>query len=434
MKSRGVFAIAARASSGISLFAVAWLATRRLSSAELGFFFSFLSFGVLIQLADFGLSYAALQTAGRLAGTARLHELRAVAARLAIWNFYASAIATAGVAWIGWSTFEAGGGQAVSGWRGAWIGFLVGTFFSQLSMPAISLREGAGRVVEVWKLRAVQEWVWAITCLLVMGLGGRLWCLAAAAAARAAVAGCWLLLGTALPPDQSVARYSMQRWLSEIWPFQWKIGLSVLSGFLIFRAIPPIILLEKGPVTAGQFGLAISLMNLLIAITSAWPMSHAAHYSTLLARGESGTLRREFPGLLWASTGLAIVAAASSIAVLWWARQRGFTFALRLTDPATTAIILAASVAHHIVVSFAMFLRAEGREPLLIPSVIGGVVTVSALWLTAHFGTARDIAIVNLVLAAGGIPIAFFLLRRRQGFGSRSDTDGNGLAGAATFE
>jgi hypothetical protein len=423
MKRRAVFAIGATTSQGVGLFAVAWVATHRLNSAELGFFFSFLSFGALVQLADFGLSYAALQTAGKLAGTARLHELRSVAERLARWNFFAAGIATAAVSWIGWSTFMAGGGQAVSGWRGAWTAYLVGTFLFQLAMPAVALREGAGRVVEVWKLRAVQEWVASIACLLVLYFGGRLWGLAASAAARATVAGCWLLFGTPLPPDRSVAKYTMQRWLSEVWPFQWKIGLSVLSGFLIFRAITPIILVEKGPVTGGQFGLAMSLMNLLIAITSAWPMSHAAHYSTLIAKGESDTLRREFPRLLWASTALAVVAAASTIGVLWWTRQRGFTFALRLTDPATTAIILAAAVAHHIVVCFAMFLRAEGREPLLIPSVIGGVVTVSAIWLAAHFGTATDIAIVNLVLAAGGIPIAFFLLRRRPGLWTGSVTD-----------
>jgi hypothetical protein len=414
MTSRGAIAIAARASSGASLLAVAWLATRRLSAAELGFFFSFLSFGVLIQLADFGLSYAALQTGGRLAGTARLHELRAVAHRLSIWNSWASGIATAAVAGIGWWTFVAGGGGAVPGWSGAWIAYLVATFCLQLSMPALALREGAGRVVEMWRLRLAQEWVGTAVSLLVLQLGGRLWCLAAAVAVRAVVAGGWLLLGPALPRGPADAKYSMEQWLSEIWPFQWKIGLSILSGFLIFRAIPPIILLEKGAIMAGQFGLAIAVMNLLIAVTTGWPMSHAAHYSTLIAKREFKALRREFPTLLWGSTGLALISTAAAIGAIAWTRQLGFRFALRFPDDVTTAFILAASVAHHIVSCFAMFLRAEGREPMLIPSVVGGMFTAAAFWLAAHFGTGRDIAVVNLALAASGIPIAYFLLRRRQ--------------------
>jgi hypothetical protein len=67
--------------------AIAWLATRRLTPAELGFFFSFLSLGALVQVADFGLSYASLQTGGRLAGTGRLHEIPSVAARVRrVWS------------------------------------------------------------------------------------------------------------------------------------------------------------------------------------------------------------------------------------------------------------------------------------------------------------------------------------------------------------
>jgi hypothetical protein len=190
--------------------------------------------------------------------------------------------------------------------------------------------------------------------------------------------------------------------------------VSVLSGFLIFRAIPPIILVEKGPVTAGQFGLAIALMNVLLSVTSAWPMSHAAQYSALIARKEFDALSREFPRLLWSSTALAGAAAAAAAVSLWWAARLGITFAQRLTAPSTTAIILGAAVAHHIVVCYAMFLRAEGREPLLIPSVAGGIATAAAVWLAAHFGTTQDVAVVNLVLAAIGIPIASYVLRHRQ--------------------
>src|SRR5262245_43838188 len=125
MRSRGVFAIAARASQGLGLFAVTWYATYSLTQAELGFFFSFLSFGALIQLADFGLSYAALQTGGNLVGTSRLHELRVVASHIATWNLYAAGLATAAVSWIGWSAFVLST-QAVSGWRGAWAAYVIG--------------------------------------------------------------------------------------------------------------------------------------------------------------------------------------------------------------------------------------------------------------------------------------------------------------------
>jgi hypothetical protein len=202
--------------------------------------------------------------------------------------------------------------------------------------------------------------------------------------------------------------------MTEVWPFQWKMGLSGLSGFLIFRAFTPIVLLEKGPVLAGQFGLAVAIMNLLIAISSAWPLSQAARYSAMHGAGQFTEARREFPVMLWSSTGASAVAVAVLSIVLWQARESGLTFALRLPEPATTALILSAAVVHHFVACFAVFLRSEGREPLLVPSVAGGAFTAAVIWLTAHFFGLRDIAIVNLGCALVGIPIVLVLLRSRE--------------------
>jgi hypothetical protein len=416
VKTRPLLAMTARSSQAVGLLVVAWVATRKLTPAELGFFFSFLSFGALVQLADFGLSYAALQTGGRLAGTGRLHELPGLALFIGRWNLLTSLLASVVATGLGWATFSTGNPAAPKlevAWRGPWVGFIISVFVFQLSLPGISLREGSGRVARMWWLRLAQEWFGTVACLVALGCGAGLWCLVAYTTAKAIVAGLWLRIGEQLSRGAPIPVHPLRQWMLEVWPFQWKIGLSVLSGFLIFRAFSPIILLTHGPVAAGQFGLAISIMNLLIAITSAWPMSHAPRYSSLIAGGRIGELRREFPSLLLASTTFAIMTAAVSAFVLWWAREKGFVFALRLADPFTNSVILATAVVHHVVLCYAMFLRAEGREPLLIPSVAGGVFNISVIWLTARIGTVRDVALVNLILAIGGIPIVLLLFRSR---------------------
>src|SRR5690242_2962773 len=107
MNRAAFLALASTASGGFGLFAIAWLATGRLSAAELGFFFSFLSLGTLVQLADFGLSYASLQSAGRLVGTGRGAELPALAARARYWSLTAASGAAAIVGALGWAIFSA---------------------------------------------------------------------------------------------------------------------------------------------------------------------------------------------------------------------------------------------------------------------------------------------------------------------------------------
>ncbi len=418
MRSRAILAMSSMASGGVALLAVAWLATRRLTPEELGFFFTFISFGALVQLADFGLSYASLQTAGTLAGTGRLDEIRPLASRVRRWNLAAASISGVAVTILGALTL--GSSRASSGgvsWRGPWFAYMAAVFLVQLTLPGVSLREGAGKITQAWRLRLIQEWFSGAACLAALLFGGRLWSLAAFAVARATVAAAWLLLGDPMSGGRAqLSRYPLHRWMTEAWPFQWKIGLSSLSGFLIFRAFSPIVLVEKGPVAAGQFGLAIAIMNLLINVSSAWPASEKAKYATRVAAGRIRELRREFPVLLMGSTAFAIAAAAGSSLALRWARQKGFVFAAHLTDPTTTTIILATAVAHHVVICYALFLRAEGREPLLIPSVVGGLITVLAIWAAAHFGSLRSIAITNFACGLAGIPVAILLLRSRYHF------------------
>lgn len=412
LSGSAALAVASTASGGVALLAIAWLATKRLSGAELGFFFSFLSLGAFVQLADFGLSYAALQTGGRLAGTNRLHELPAIARHVTRWITLSAGAATIVAGVIGFAVFSARRADAANvAWQAPWLAYLASVFAVQVVAPGIFLREGSGKVVPMWRLRLGQEWAGAIACITALHFGAGLWSLCAYAAPRAVVGAAWLALGHRLRSDD--ATYSLKQWMADVWPFQWKIGLSGLSGFLIFRSFSPIVLLEKGPVAAGAFGLAISLMNLLIAVSTAWPMSQAARYSMLAAARRFDELRHEYPRTLWASTAASLAATAAAIAVLLLARQRGITFAQRLPDPWTTVLVLVTAIVHHIVICLAVVLRAEGREPLLIPSVAGGIVNIAAIWLAAHYGTLQTVAAVNLALAVIGIPIAALLLRWR---------------------
>jgi hypothetical protein len=407
--------MASTATGGVALLAIAWLAARRLTSAELGYFFSFLSFGAFVQLSDFGLSFAALQTAGRMVGTGGLNQLPGFAKRVAAWNIAASFFSILVVTAAGWLTFSRHAGAASSGvsWVHPWLAYVAAVFLNQLTLPRLSLREGAGEVEQMWRIRLAQEWSGGVVCLLLLHSGAGLWSLSGFAAARAICAAAGLVMRPAFAIVPGAPAYPLRRWMKEVWPFQWKMGVSGLAGFFIFRAFSPILLLEKGAVAAGQFGLAVSIMNLMIAVTTAWPMSHAAPFAAMHAEARRDELQREFSPLLWGSTALAALGACVAAAGLWKARQMGIVVALRLPDPITTSLILATAVVHHFVACYAVLLRTEGREPLLLPSVIGSAVTALAIWLAAHSGTLRDVAVVNLVCAFGGVPVVLFLLRSR---------------------
>ena len=80
-------------------------------------------------------------------------------------------------------------------------------------------------------------------------------------------------------------------WKKEIWPFQWRISLSWLSGFFTFNLINPIVFVLHGPVMAGRIGITFSLITAVLSIAGAWINSKIPAICSLIAENDRAKLR-----------------------------------------------------------------------------------------------------------------------------------------------
>ena len=202
-------------------------------------------------------------------------------------------------------------------------------------------------------------------------------------------------------------------WRKEVWPFQWKIGVSAFCGSLIFQAFNPIVLLEQGPVVAGQFGMSLSLVNMLLMVTTAWPVSQAARYGGLIRRERFDELRHAFWSMCIASTLVAVLATLAMYLALMWATDLQIRYVDRFADPLTTGILLATAILHHVTQCFSVVLRAERRDPTLAFTVVGSAVLVVAVWICARYGMPREIALANFALIVPSVPIVIYMYWKR---------------------
>ncbi|MEO8303023.1 MAG: hypothetical protein ABI724_02780 [Betaproteobacteria bacterium] len=426
LHSEIVFALLARGVQGATMLAAALCVAWRLSVEEQGLFFVFMSLGALLQLSDFGISYAALQTAShfRFADQAgRLGAFRNQANRI---NRLVLSAATIIVGALG-ALIVSGrpdAGQVAIGWAGPWIAFIIAVFVSQLVNLEVVLVEGGRSATVAWRFRLLQEALGGSVFIAALVGGAGLWSLCAYWSVRPALAALWLrqVGDHTRPPAESVPAHF--NWRQEVWPFQWRIGLSGLSGFLIFQSFNPIVLIEQGTSVAGRFGMSLAMMNMMLLVTTVWPLSQVSRYVGLIAERKFEETQRAFWRMLAGSTALAALLAAGSLVALWWMDEKGVSFVGRLADLTTTGTLFCAAVVHHVVNCFAVFLRAERREPLLTASVLGGLVTVVAVWLSARYGAPRDIALANLGCALVGIPIVLIYYRRLTAAMLANEADG----------
>ena len=389
----------------------------RISPDEQGYFFSFMSFGALLQMGDFGLSYAVLHNANHLSSIGQKSRLAGLFSRAIGLNSITSLVSSIVVGLIGVQLFSAA--QQTSDfpqlvWFYPWMCFVGAIFLAQLIVPGIAFVEGGVSAVVAWRFRFFQELSSGPVLVFCLAYGFGLWSLAVFWVCRFAMSATWLWRHK--PRSNDSVAFSHGEWRREVWPFQWKIGLSALSGFLVFQAINPIVLAEQGPKVAGQFGFSLAIMNMVLMVTTVWPISKAAHYGNLISTVRFKQLRHSFLEVTLHSTLLSLCAAIGISSILWWLAHIRMAHVDRLADWFTTSTLMAAAVVHHIVYCLAVLLRAERREPLLWINLIGGTLTVIALWLSAHFGNPHGIAATNLACAFVGMVLVYVIFRRRMAF------------------
>jgi hypothetical protein len=176
-------------------------------------------------------------------------------------------------------------------------------------------------------------------------------------------------------------------WKGEIWPFQWRIALSWVSGYLIFQLFSPVIFRYWGPVAAGRMGLSVTMCSGILTVGIAWVNTKAPLFGMLVAQRRFDELDLVyFPSL---RRSVAIVMAAncfifSAVLFLGYTHNR---LSARVLDPLSLAFLMGATATNVFVFAQSVYLRAHKQEPYLALSLVVGICTMlSTLVLGKFYG------------------------------------------------
>ena len=411
------------------------LLIRFLSLGQQGFYYAFNNFLSAALLFDLGLSAVILQFAshewaklewtpeGTLAGDpaakARLNSLL----RFSLFWYGAATflmllvLLPAGL-WF-FSHYERVSGRIV--WQGAWCLVVCGSAGQMLLTPLLALVEGSGRVVEVWLLRARLNVATSLVLWSVLLLHGGLYAAAAVGITWAGGTAVWLwrhkraFLRDLLRPAS--AEFDGIDWRTEFWPFQWRIGLTSLSAFLIFSALPLILFAARGEEAAGQLGLSLALTASLFGIPQAWLNTKMQPFGTLIAQRRWEDLDRLYFPALWRSWGVAALVGAAlwlAVAFVYW---KGYPLAHRLLGPLPMGLLVAASVVSQGLGAEGLYLRAHKQEPLVWLSLfLAGLIAFGSFLMARPYGATGmmlNYFVMYLTVGLGG-GTWIFVQKRRQ--------------------
>jgi O-antigen/teichoic acid export membrane protein len=212
------------------------------------------------------------------------------------------------------------------------------------------------------------------------------------------------------------------QWNREVWPFQWRIGVSWMCSYFTVQVFIPIIFALRGPVEAGQMGMALSITGYMTVLALAWSATKATPFGRLIARREFQGLDRLFQRVLSQSLivfVLIALAACGLIAVLPTIAPR---IAARIVSPQLFAVLVLAAGANCVVQSMATLLRSFKNEPFLAQSLVVAFLSLLLAALTApRWGNAGAAFSYLAATAVIGLPFAgIIFVRARRGYLTRS--------------
>lgn len=291
------------------------------------------------------------------------------------------------------------------------------TFFTAVNLfnsPFLSALEGMGLVAKISKLRLVQSIVGYLFLWLCLFLNFGLKAMIGLPAAGALFSSLWiwrnyknLFFKTRPIRDQDAIS-----WRKEIFPFQWRIALSWLSGYFIFQLFNPIVFSKFGPEAAGQVGLALTVFATIGAFSFSWVNAKVPVMTNLIALSKIADLHKLFWNVLVRSSALNFICCVGFIGLVELAKM----FRLQIGErvPSLEVLILLSIVCfvNNFIFSAASFMRAHKKEPMLYNSIFVAIFSVLGVYIGAQYSVSVIILIYMLITTLIALPWTIFLFKK----------------------
>ena len=279
-------------------------------------------------------------------------------------------------------------------WLIPWTLLAIGTVINLIVSPVISFIQGLGKVKEIAKIQLLILFfrlaiVWGGLILgaklFVLGMGSFitsfLLIVIVAVQYRKLLINIWR--------TQIVEKVSYRL---EIFPYQWKIALSWVSGYFIFQLFNPVLFATEGAVVAGQMGMTLAALNGIQSLTLAWITTKVPLFSGLIAQKEYTKLDNIFNKTLKQSVFINFIVLTLLMLVIYLIRYfkieiSGKPLGDRFLNYLPLFLMMIPIFLNQYIAAWATYLRCHKKEPFLINSIVCGLLcALSTILLGKYFG------------------------------------------------
>ena len=279
-------------------------------------------------------------------------------------------------------------------WQLPWIVLSIGTILNLIVSPLIAFLQGLGKVKEI----AFSQFLQQIFKLLILWIGlyygAKLYVLG--------ISSFVIIFTFFLLIFKKYFKLFINIWKTkivekvdyrlEIFPYQWKIAISWISGYFVFQIFNPVLFATEGAIIAGQMGMTLSILNGVLSLSYSWITTKVPLFSNLIAKKNYYELDKIFNKTLSQSILINFLGLVAIFIIIFLIRYNNLNFngkaiSDRFLDYIPLFLMMFPVLLHQIVGSWGTYLRCHKKEPYMIMSIIGGTLCmISTLIFGKYFG------------------------------------------------
>lgn len=299
-------------------------------------------------------------------------------------------------------------------WESPWIMLCLFTAINLMISPIIAFIEGMGQVKSIAKMRFIATSL-SLMCGWTALLGGAgLYAPAIRTISSLAISIYFvlrihrhLITGIWHQPKEECISYR-----KEIFPYQWRIALSWMSGYFIFQLFNPVLFAYCGASVAGQMGMTLTALNGIFSLVLSWTSTKVPMWSKYISLKDYPVLDASVSSTLRQSSLVCFIC----LCMFW-----GFLYALDIMHiglaarfiPLTLAILLGSTIfINNIINIWATYLRCHKKEPFLIQAVIVGICcAISTILGAKFFGLDGVVDGYTSIVVFISLPLSYYIFR-----------------------
>lgn len=315
---------------------------------------------------------------------------------------------------VGWYFLSTRNETVSFSWHLPWVLLIIATALNLCFAPFLAALEGSGAVASVYRFKLKQLLFANVLGWSMFFWQGALWMLALCAWVMVCTNLFWLSKNYFYFIFSAIKSSQLNRanffWCKEIWPLQWRIALSWVSGYFLNQMFVPLLFYYRGPVAAGQMGMCLTIVNMLSLFALTWVSTVTPEMGRLIAKKQWTALDHLFDTAFWQSVFIFILLAVLFLTGIW-ALQSG-SISDRLLPWPQILMLLTTTLFVHITSALSLYLRAHRRDPFVVFSVIGALLLAFGSWYAVvDYGSLGITLCLLVVNGLYGLPSTLWLWR-----------------------